>query len=155
MRALSILIALCVLAFILGLSGCAKKVQSAEGAKVRKVVFVKGTCAVCGKSSDKLIEFQVPHGSKIFICPPDLTPDCVRKVSMRPEKYGGSASGGVSGRTPGSVSGAASAPPAGLGGTAKGDTGRSSAGAPPGASAGTAPPPPAGGKVLTAPPSGN
>ncbi len=154
MRIVSMVTTLCVLVLLLGAAGCAKKAQQPDGPAKPVIQKFSGTCAVCSKQSSNLIEFMVPHGSKIKVCEPSQSPTCVAKASAHPEKFGGSSSGGAAAaKAPGGTSNAA--PPAGLGGAARGDSGRSSAGAPPGAASGTAPPPPAGGKIITPPTSGN
>lgn len=101
MRVLSLLITLGILAALLALTGCAKKVQQADKGTTRNggVTHVSGTCVVCGKQSDKLVDFQVPYGPKVKVCAPDVNMTCIQKVGANPEKYGGKTSGTAPGAT--------------------------------------------------------
>lgn len=96
MRYLTAVLMLCVLALLLGAAGCAKKAQQSNVTQPQGMKYVSGTCAVCGKTSDKMIDFTVPHGPTVKVC----SQECVAKIVADPQKYGGS----LSGAAPGSVS---------------------------------------------------
>lgn len=87
MRMLYAALILCALVLLLGATGCAKKAKEVTAPNGMK--YTSGTCAVCSKQSDKLIDFTVPHGPNVKVC----SPECAGKIGADPEKYGGSVNG--------------------------------------------------------------
>jgi hypothetical protein len=94
MRYLSLLILLCLLAALLAVTGCGKKLTKDNTPPPAKL-YSTGPCAVCGKQSSTLIEFGVPHGPKVKVC----SQACGQKIIADPKTYGGSNTSGTSGST--------------------------------------------------------
>ena len=89
MRICYLLFIICAFA-LLAVTGCAKKAVTTPGPQWQTgPKYVSGTCVVCGKQSDKMIDFTVPHGPNVKVC----SPECAAKVGQNPAKYGGSVDG--------------------------------------------------------------
>ena len=85
MRLISWLLAAILGVLLLGSTGCKKASENSVNAGPPKPTFSSGVCAVCGKQSTTLSDFQVPSGKKIKVC----GPDCAAKIMADPKKFGG------------------------------------------------------------------